>query len=128
MLDRWMTHGSRRTALAGRDHIVRSRVQVLDIAGVVVARHADDQRARQRRELLLGERVLVGVAPRRDLRLPPEARRPLAFLGGASSNLGIPTSSLRKNDGRDRYRERYSDPTRSRLRRAVQRETRRWRH
>jgi len=36
-------------------------VQVPDIAGVVVARHADDQRARQRRELLLGERVLVGV-------------------------------------------------------------------
>jgi 4a-hydroxytetrahydrobiopterin dehydratase len=53
-----------------------------------------------------------------DLRLPPEGRRPLAFLGGASSNLGIPTSSLRKKDGRDRYRERYSDPTRSRLRRA----------
>jgi hypothetical protein len=41
-------------------------------------------------------------------------RRLLAFLGGASSNLGIPTSSLRKKDGRDRYRERYPDPTRSR--------------
>src|SRR5215216_1760662 len=37
-------------------------VQVPDIAGVVVARHADDQRARQGGELLLGERVLVGVA------------------------------------------------------------------
>jgi hypothetical protein len=66
--------------------------------------------------------------PKRDGRLPPEGRGLLAFLGGASSNLGIPTSSLRKKDGRDRYRERYSDPTRSRLRGADSRETGRWRH
>jgi hypothetical protein len=31
----------------------------------------------------------------------PERGRLLAFLGGASSNLPIPTGSLRKKDGRD---------------------------
>jgi hypothetical protein len=46
--------------VAGAEGVLE--VQVADIAGVVVARHADDQRARQRGELLLGERVLVGVA------------------------------------------------------------------
>src|SRR4029450_4970476 len=46
--------------VAGAEGVLE--VQVPDIAGVVVARHANDQRARQRGELLLGERVLVGVA------------------------------------------------------------------
>jgi hypothetical protein len=59
---------------------------------------------------MLAQDLGAGV-PERDLRLPPEGRRLLAFLGGASSNLGIPTSSVRKKDGRDRYRERYPDPT-----------------
>jgi hypothetical protein len=49
-----------RARVAGAEGVLE--VQVPDIAGVVVARHADDQRARQRGELLLGERILVGVA------------------------------------------------------------------
>jgi hypothetical protein len=34
----------------------------------------------------------------------PKTGRLLAFLGGASSNLRIPTRSLRKKDGKDRHR------------------------
>jgi hypothetical protein len=46
--------------VAGAEGVLE--VKVADVAGVVVARHADEQRARQGGELLLGERVLVGVA------------------------------------------------------------------
>jgi hypothetical protein len=52
--------------LGARARVARSErvleVEVADVAGVVVAGHAHRLRARERRQLLLCERILVGVA------------------------------------------------------------------
>ena len=52
----------------------------------------------------------------------PKGAGPLAFLGGASSNLDSDQLTSEEGD-RDGYCERYSDPTRSRLRGADSGET-----
>jgi hypothetical protein len=57
-----------------------------------------------------------------------EGRRLLALLGGASSNLGIRPAHFGGRTAGIGHRERYPDPTRSRLRGADSGETGRWRH